>query len=131
MDIQKILEKELKRLQNKYRQCHEFRVEWKPCTKEYDMPYDRKAELAGQVDEIGHVLEVYATEVEEALHVLRHEFFESCFNKLIRPYIDYANNVQRGLEKAFMQTNYWQKECFIENFVAQEEEDEVGDKREK
>jgi len=111
MDTQAELEKELKRLQLKYG----------ACIKEDELPFEKNAELKGEVNKVDHKLMVYEHDLPEALHVLRHEFFEAAFDTLIQPYIEVFNHIQRGYERAFMATQYSRKESLIEKFVAQEE----------
>ena len=128
MDIQKELEKELTRLQLKYGQCNEYKVDWRPCHKTTEMPYGANAELNGEVDKINHTLCIYCTDYNEALHTLLHEFFEASFDMLVQPYVELYNQVQRGYENAFMRTTYQNKEGFIERYVKVEEQAR-GDKR--
>jgi hypothetical protein len=121
MDIQAELEKELKRLQDKYGTCTEYTVEWQPCEKHERLPFSKDAVLKGEVDKIGHRLLIYDSDWTEARHTLLHEFFEACFDVLASPYIEMYNHIQRGYEHAFMQITYSQKESLIEKFVKQEE----------
>ncbi len=64
---------------------------------------------------------IYCYDLDEALHTLRHEFFEACFDCMVDPYVVIYNEMQRGYESAFMQSTYKQKESIIERFVKVEE----------
>jgi hypothetical protein len=128
LDIEKELKKELEYLQTKYGECHEYTCEWQPCIKNEQLPFNKNAELNGEVDKTNHKLMVYCGEYSEALHTLRHEFFEAILDKLVSPYVTLYNCLQRGFENSFMETTYHQKESIIEKLVKQEEF-ERGDKR--
>jgi len=128
LDIEKELKKELEHLQTKYGECHEYTCEWHPCIKNERLPFNKNAELNGEVDKTNYKLMVYSCEYSEALRTLRHEFFEGILDKLVSPYVTLYNCLQRGFENSFMETTYHQKESIIEKLVKQEEF-ERGDKR--
>jgi hypothetical protein len=121
LDLQLELNKELKRLQEKYTECQEYTVEWMPCIKHERMPFNRNAELNGEVNKTEHKLMIYCSEYTEAMHCLRHEFFEAFFDVLVSPYVDLFNEMERGYQNAFMKTNYNIKESYIEKQVRREE----------
>ncbi|MFA5307034.1 MAG: hypothetical protein WC365_06315 [Candidatus Babeliales bacterium] len=127
MDIETELNKELQRLQTKYSNCQEYVCEWQPSIRQEQLPFDKQAELNGEVNKVEHKLMIYCSEYEEAMHTLRHEFFEAMLDQVVNPYVILYNNLQRGFEKAFMENNYIQKESLIERFVKVEED--RGDKR--
>ncbi|MFA5307376.1 MAG: hypothetical protein WC365_08055 [Candidatus Babeliales bacterium] len=127
MDVQFELEKELKRLQSKYNECQEYTVEWHPVTKKEMLPFNRMAELNGEVNTTERKLMIYCVDFESAMHTLRHEFFEAQFNLLVQPYVELYNEVQKGYENAFMRSNYCHKESFIEKHVQREEREIAKD----
>ena len=65
---------------------------------------------------------IYETELEEALHTLRHEFFEWMLHKeLIKPYSTLCEQLQKALLSAMQETAYANKEALIELLVKLEE----------
>ena len=122
MDTLRELEKELERLKIKWGRGKELKVQWMPCVKKNAMPYDKDVELRGEVDKVNRCLMVYDSELEDCLHVLRHEFFEYMIDcELVSPYVTLYNQMQRAFEKAFMETAYPRKEAVIEILVENEE----------
>jgi hypothetical protein len=121
LTIQDELNKELKRLQTKYNACSEYTVCYEPCEKTTQLPFNRDAVLNGEVNKVEHKLMIYCYGLEDALHTLRHEFFEAYLDCLIDPYVTIYNEMQRAYENSFMITTYKSKESIIERFVKLEE----------
>jgi hypothetical protein len=131
LDTQHELEVELARLQQKYGRGKELTVEWMPSDKTQGSLFGMDGELYGEVLKLDRKVCIYCSEHEDAMHTLRHEFFEYMFEtELIGPYVELYNQMYQGFEKAFAKTQYTRKEALIEILVEREEESlEKGDKK--
>ena len=125
LPFKQILEKELNRLRIKYNVsemltviCEEPEAGSALNVAREVLGIPEQQSLAGEV--IGSTIGVYCTEdMDRALHILRHEFFEwLLYNKLVKPYDIYVES----LEKMIQQLIYRQKESLIERFTELETE---------
>src|SRR3972149_3959743 len=82
MDIQKMLEEELKLLQKEFG-CAEVVVEWRPRTKNESEFFGKQKVCCGEVIPDECLIIIYLTDCEECLHTLRHEFLEYYYNRVL------------------------------------------------
>lgn len=113
-----ILQRELERLVAKYGRGQELDIEWTPKRVErHYASMGRIMTLAGEVDLKRKVIKVYTADLQEALDVVVHEFFEYVLNKLIRPADILFNEVTEGFQRAFNRWRYEDKETWIKLLV--------------
>jgi len=118
MNVQSELEKRLEQLKELMGMGKELTVEWMPSIKNEKLPFDKDATLRGQVNKTNRCLEIFDSNLDDALRTVIHEYVEYIIDcQLIDPYVILYNNVQRAYEKAFMENNYHRKECVIEVLV--------------
>jgi len=126
MAIELELQLELQRLQHKFGRGKELSIVYEPrmpveATRE--LPFGEVCELCGEV--INNEIRIYIADFHDALHTLRHEFFEYVFDQdLIQPYVILYNQMKIAHEKAFMHDTYRRKESLIEIIVKNEEQEE-------
>lgn len=97
--------------------CAELSVLWQPKTKDEKM-FGKKGFCCGEVFAEDRLICVYVTDPTEALHVLRHEFFEAYFDKeLLDGIITAYNNQRIAYERTMTKDLYKRKEAVIENMV--------------
>ncbi len=118
MKIQDEINKELEWLQKEFGRGKELCAKCQTKRPTQEMPFDKNYELSGEVDKINHILFIYETNLEEAIHTLYHEFIEYLIDtEFVSPYVTLYNHMQRGYEKAFEETAYQRKESMIELIV--------------
>jgi len=120
----KILERELKRLVEKYGRGKELDLEWIPQRIErYYSTMGMIQELKGELVREEAVIKVYTEDLEEALDVVVHEFFEYIFDQLLHPIDILFNEVTKGYKRAFNRIRYKDKESIIKLLVKIEKEE--------
>jgi len=125
------LNKELKRLQQKYGAGFELKLEWMP-TPLLDRPTIHRADgkkLRVNGEWTNNTIIVYEdVDLNKALHVLRHEFIEwLLLSNLVDPYVILANTLQN----VFQTITYKAQEKQVELLVRLEDEEFEKIKRRK
>lgn len=110
--LQAILEKELKRLQEKLCFGGDMTVKWLPDEVEFVEIHGEKKELGGKIE--GSVIKIFETDKKEALWTLRHEFIENMIKtEFSEPYLNLANAIMT----TFDNTTYQRQERIIEKLT--------------
>lgn len=113
-EIQRKLRKELKRLVRKYGIGRQLTLIYQPELHIVEHP--KRGIVGGELKD--NVIRVYDLNEEEALHTVRHEFFEKILEAPIQPW----QSVVKALTQALEEITYYNKEQAIEALVRVEEE---------
>ena len=117
MDIQKMLDEELKLLQKEFG-CAEVVVEWRPRAKNESEFFGKQKICCGEVIPDECLIIIYLTDCKECLHTLRHEFLEYYYNReLLENIITAYNNMRKAAERTMTKDLYSRKESVINNMV--------------
>ena len=108
MDIQDLLEKELRRLQEVAGIGHELSVNWLPDQGQYSK---EGRHIRGQVKDRN--ISIYDSDMSEAQETLKHEFLESLIDKAIQPYRDMINLFLTQVDSEF----YLKRETVIRALI--------------
>lgn len=128
------LKKELDRLVRKYGRGGELNLSWEQmpngCREVHDKASQSTRYEEGCVDRDTRTLRVFSVKIEDALHTVRHEYFEYLLDEIVEPGDILFNEMVKGFCRAFNQTRYRDKERLIESLIKHEEkEDEENEDR--